>query len=219
VPDENPSGLGAFEFPLRFPGQYADKETNSSYNGERNYDSFIGRFTEYDLEGLNEGINQYAYVDSSPLEFIDVLGLAKKKPGKPDLEPASIGRGIAPSRSTGAEADRPLQIPMLGGVQRRSAGPVCPPGTLPKINWSKQERHLLGHAGFKPGRSELTTDPERLLQRAGTGQIISGTTKERVDFGEMIGIYVDDTTGQSLPTTKGIIHHSATGAHIVPARP
>lgn len=28
-PDENPSGLGAFEFPLRFPGQYFDKETGT----------------------------------------------------------------------------------------------------------------------------------------------------------------------------------------------
>ena len=28
APDENPSSLGVFEFPLRFPGQYADKETN-----------------------------------------------------------------------------------------------------------------------------------------------------------------------------------------------
>jgi uncharacterized protein RhaS with RHS repeats len=32
VPDENPSNLGTFEFPLRFPGQYADKETNLYYN-------------------------------------------------------------------------------------------------------------------------------------------------------------------------------------------
>src|SRR5713101_8255331 len=35
VPDENPSGLGAFEFPLRFPGQYADRETGWSQNGFR----------------------------------------------------------------------------------------------------------------------------------------------------------------------------------------
>src|SRR3989442_255593 len=32
-PDENPSGLGVFEFPLRFPGQYADRETGWSQNG------------------------------------------------------------------------------------------------------------------------------------------------------------------------------------------
>jgi RHS repeat-associated protein len=43
VPDENPSGLGAFEFPLRFPGQYADKETNLYYNYFRDYDAVVGR--------------------------------------------------------------------------------------------------------------------------------------------------------------------------------
>jgi uncharacterized protein RhaS with RHS repeats len=27
-PDENPSGLGVFDLPLRLPGQYFDKETS-----------------------------------------------------------------------------------------------------------------------------------------------------------------------------------------------
>ena len=44
VPDENPSGLGAFEFALRFPGQYADKETNLLYNYYRDYDPSLGRY-------------------------------------------------------------------------------------------------------------------------------------------------------------------------------
>jgi uncharacterized protein RhaS with RHS repeats len=44
VLDENPSGLGAYDFPLRYPGQYADKETNLSYNYFRDcYDSATGR--------------------------------------------------------------------------------------------------------------------------------------------------------------------------------
>jgi uncharacterized protein RhaS with RHS repeats len=30
--DENPSGLGTFNLPLRLPGQYYDKETNLHYN-------------------------------------------------------------------------------------------------------------------------------------------------------------------------------------------
>ncbi len=32
VPNSNPSGARAFDFPLRFPGQYFDKETNTNYN-------------------------------------------------------------------------------------------------------------------------------------------------------------------------------------------
>jgi RHS repeat-associated protein len=57
VPDENPSALGAFEFPLRFPGQYADKETNLYYNYFRDYDSLIGRYVESDPIGIGGGLN------------------------------------------------------------------------------------------------------------------------------------------------------------------
>lgn len=32
MPNNNPSGAGAFDFPLRFPGQYFDRETNLAYN-------------------------------------------------------------------------------------------------------------------------------------------------------------------------------------------
>src|SRR3954471_1562131 len=48
VADENPSGLGAYEFPLRFPGQYADIETGLAYNLARDYDPGIARYVESD---------------------------------------------------------------------------------------------------------------------------------------------------------------------------
>src|SRR5437899_4415352 len=74
VPDENPSGLGAFEFPLRFPGQYADKETNLAYNYYRDYDAGIGRYVESDPVGLRGGLNTYAYVGGNPISIIDPFG-------------------------------------------------------------------------------------------------------------------------------------------------
>ncbi len=75
-PDENPSALGAFEFNLRFPGQYADKETNLHYNYFRDYDSAIGRYVQSDPIGLRGGLNTYAYVSGMPLMFVDPLGLS-----------------------------------------------------------------------------------------------------------------------------------------------
>jgi len=75
VPDENPSGLSAFEFPLRFPGQYADKETNLHYNYFRDYDPGVGRYVESDPIGLLAGPNTYAYVRGSPLVYSDASGL------------------------------------------------------------------------------------------------------------------------------------------------
>jgi RHS repeat-associated protein len=73
--DENPSGLGAFEFPLRFPGQYADKESNLHYNYFRDYDPIIGRYVQSDPLGVVAGTNTYLYAIASPLRFIDPPGL------------------------------------------------------------------------------------------------------------------------------------------------
>jgi RHS repeat-associated protein len=107
VPDENPSGLGAFEFPMRLPGQYFDKETNLHYSYFRDcYDPAIGRFCQPDPIGtvlLRDmalrrlgvvGLAQpslaglvysqqpkynhpYAYVKSNPLSYADPLGLSE----------------------------------------------------------------------------------------------------------------------------------------------
>jgi RHS repeat-associated protein len=76
MPDENPSGLGALEFPLRFPGQYFDKETNLHYNYFRDYDPSIGRYEESDPVGLYAGLNTYSYVLGNPRAKMDPLGLA-----------------------------------------------------------------------------------------------------------------------------------------------
>ncbi|MCR5824221.1 MAG: hypothetical protein K6G60_07315 [Lachnospiraceae bacterium] len=35
----------------------------------------------------------------------------------------------------------------------------------------------------------------------------------------MIGQFIDMLTGESMETTKGIIHYGKNGAHNVPARP
>jgi RHS repeat-associated protein len=73
--DENPSGLGAFEFPLRFGGwQYADKETGETWNWMRSYSRGIGRFAQSDPIGLGGGLNTYLYGNGDALRFIDPRG-------------------------------------------------------------------------------------------------------------------------------------------------
>ena len=73
--NENPSGLGAFTFNLRFPGQYFDKETNLHYNYFRDYSPEIGRYVQSDPIGLTGGINTYSYVENNPLNEYDSDGL------------------------------------------------------------------------------------------------------------------------------------------------
>ncbi len=77
VADEDPDGNSTlYDMPLRFPGQYADKETNITQNWMRDYDGSIGRFMQSDPIGLQGGLNTYAYVEGMPLGFSDASGLS-----------------------------------------------------------------------------------------------------------------------------------------------
>jgi RHS repeat-associated protein len=73
--DQNPSGLGVFDLPLRLPGQTYDVETGLHYNYFRDYDPTVGRYGESDPIGLRGGLNTYAYVHASPLKYGDKFGL------------------------------------------------------------------------------------------------------------------------------------------------
>ncbi len=89
VPNENPGGLGAFAFNLRFLGQYFDRETSTHYNINRDYDPSIGRYEQSDPIGLDGGVNTYTYVEGDPLSYIDPDGLATFRfPGRlPSTKP------------------------------------------------------------------------------------------------------------------------------------
>jgi RHS repeat-associated protein len=63
---------------LRFPGQYADAETGLSQNWHRDYDPTIGRYIQSDASGLLGGTNTYGYAMQSPLNVVDIDGLAPK---------------------------------------------------------------------------------------------------------------------------------------------
>ncbi|CCB90770.1 hypothetical protein WCH_BS10280, partial [Waddlia chondrophila 2032/99] len=96
-----------------------------------------------------------------------------------------------------------------------------------KIHWGRQNKHVPGSNNYDPAKKRsIWTHPDAdgLLKKcAGTGNSKQGIFgqpgyKEVVDFKENIGIW-QNLKGESLPTTKGTIHYSNHGAHIVPAHP
>ena len=98
----------------------------------------------------------------------------------------------------------------------------------PRLDRGKQDKHIAGSNNYIPGRSILTDpDPQALLDLgAGTGDAVNDVpvgrpgSKERVDFGKVIGQYIDPVSGVVQPTSKGVIVYDRKGgAHIIPARP
>ncbi|WP_293381800.1 RHS repeat-associated core domain-containing protein [Phenylobacterium sp.] len=71
----NWAGIPLSTNPLRFPGQYADVETQIAQNWARDYDSTVGRYFQSDPLGIQIDVNTYAYVQSNPVIWIDPSGL------------------------------------------------------------------------------------------------------------------------------------------------
>jgi RHS repeat-associated protein len=65
---------------VRFQGQYLDVETGLHYNRFRYYEPGAGRFVSQDPIGLAGGSNLHLFAPN-PLNWLDPLGLNKKKSG------------------------------------------------------------------------------------------------------------------------------------------
>ena len=93
------------------------------------------------------------------------------------------------------------------------------------IHWGQQNKHIIGANNYieKSNRSILThSDPQGLVNKfSGAGEKIYNqgvVQSEMVDFGQNIGYYVDPTSGAKTLTTRGSIHYSQQGTHIVPEK-
>ena len=93
------------------------------------------------------------------------------------------------------------------------------------IHDGQQGKHIPGHNNYSVGKSILDADPNGMLAYLGTGtalnQVIPGMPgfRERINFGYVIGRFVDQGTGDATETTNAIAHYSKQGIHFVPARP
>jgi len=168
LPEDNPSGLGSFEFPLRFPGTYADRETGLFYNYFRDYDPQTGRYIQPEPLGIAGDINLYRYARNNPLTYIDpdgqqAIGGAAgggATGGFGGIGPFG-GRGTFPG-SGGGITGIPEIDEALGASGRRSssggrssAEEYCPPGG------SEKDRRC----------EQATADAERLYNELANDRI------------------------------------------------
>ena len=100
--NENPSGLGNFEFNLRLPGHLYDPETGLHHNDQRDYAPRTGRYVQSDPIGLAGGINTYTYVGGNPVSLVDPTGLDATVCLYPGAGPfGHVGIGINSSSTRG----------------------------------------------------------------------------------------------------------------------
>ena len=96
-------------------------------------------------------------------------------------------------------------------------------GFTTAIHFGRQAKHLPDQPNYDPTKSTITLSIKTLQNlvehHAGTGEFIPGTQKENVDFGIIIGIFLKQGKTNGVPTTRGTIHYSKQGAHVVPAQP
>ena len=76
APDQDPDkDSTAFVFDMRFPGQRYDAASGLNQNYYRDFSPPDGRYVQSDPIGLPASVSTYAYVDSNPIDSIDLFGL------------------------------------------------------------------------------------------------------------------------------------------------
>ena len=107
--------VGGIDNPLRFPGQYYDKETGLYYNLNRYYDPKIGRYLQTDPAG--DSLNPYVYAAANPVNAIDPDGLCAARMVF-GIGEAALGYGILHS-GVGAFVGG---LMMMNGIDEAVAG-------------------------------------------------------------------------------------------------
>ncbi|MGB3934512.1 MAG: Ig-like domain-containing protein [Burkholderiales bacterium] len=129
--DENPSGLGAFEFPLRDQGTYADKETARIYNWNRYRDPNDGRFLQADPLGLKGGdLSLYVLRKNNPLTYLDPTGLVNWKGTFGGLGYSIGGGGAVFGYQLTSECKCGQRVTITGFASGLTAGVSLKPGSV-----------------------------------------------------------------------------------------
>ncbi|MFI8993386.1 RHS repeat-associated core domain-containing protein [Streptomyces sp. NPDC053542] len=144
--------------PLRFPGQYADRETGLHYNVHRYYDPATGRYLTPDPLGLAPAPNPITYVDN-PHTWADPLGLAPtgctdKGGWYGGMTPAREGNEInhIPAKAAYKHLSDPRLTPHMGPsirMEKPDHRVVSSTGSTAEAKaWRQQQRDLIDAGRF-----------------------------------------------------------------------
>jgi RHS repeat-associated protein len=142
--DHDPFGngqpTGSFEYNLRFPGQFYDRNARLHYNYFRDYDPNTGRYIESDPIGLAGGINTYGYVGQNPLGTSDPFGLAQVT--------VTFG-GTLLYKMSGGSIDSGVGVDTTGNLC--FVANICTPVAQAKITGPSGQTTLVGTIGGLAG--------------------------------------------------------------------
>lgn len=182
---------------------------------QQNYDSATWMFDNKEHAQAIKGWHDYLGLASALTGFSGLgRGMLSRVPTAPSTilrpPPTKKPGSLSPVSTAAETAD--------DGFAQVSAELQPPP---PSVEMAKQGKHIPDHKNYIPGKSPFThTDPQGLVDKfSGKGQPVGKiprgqpSFKERVDFGEVIGEF------EGKETTRGIIHYSKNGVHIVPSNP
>jgi RHS repeat-associated protein len=145
--EAGPVSTSGFSLNLRFPGQYFDSETGVNYNVNRYYDSSVGRYLQSDPLGMVDTPSTYAYVGSSPLMWVDPMGLASSGRWK-DIPGTNSQVRIDPPHVDGQQPHAHLQSKGFPEVAINADGTPSHGSDLSKMTRSKKVLDFLRANGF-----------------------------------------------------------------------
>ena len=147
IKTEANNGAG-IDNPLRFAGQYHDRETGLFYNLNRYYDPAMKRYLTQDPVGLAGGLNPYLYVEGNPIKKIDPLGLS------------SLGNDPTGDRSPEPEIQKKDNSPLIPKTKQEEQIDILRNGGEIRVSSVDEARNILdnmpelkpsGSGGYIPG--------------------------------------------------------------------
>ncbi|WP_434676011.1 RHS repeat-associated core domain-containing protein [Pseudomonas sp. D3-10] len=149
------------EQPLRFQGQYHDRESGLHYNRHRYYNPETGRYLTLDPSKLKGGLNGYRYT-LNPTGWVDPLGL-EGCPGDGCKKPA-IGKQD-PATKVGVDEGEPA-LPMTAEQRRARIDALAEANAYRRLD--EMERSIPGAHFLQKHGAQTTTEAQ--LERVTTGR-------------------------------------------------